>query len=133
MAVNPDEVGKAFIQHYYQMFDTNPPALAALYQEPSSFSIEGKRVQGPAAIVQALQEFLFQDGKPKFQSLKHNPTIMDIQPALNNGIVIFVSGTMVIDGNEGAPLMFSQCFQLMPLPQGGGYYCLNDIFRLNLA
>jgi len=29
--------------------------------------------------------------------------------------------------------MFSQAFQLMPLPQGGGFYILNDVFRLNLA
>ena len=29
-------------------------------------------------------------------------------------------------------MMFTQCFQLMPLPTGS-YFVLNDIFRLNLA
>ena len=29
------------------------------------------------------------------------------------------------------PLKFSQTFVLMPLPGGGGYWVLNDIFRLN--
>lgn len=29
------------------------------------------------------------------------------------------------------PLKFSQTFNLMPLPGGGGYWVLNDVFRLN--
>ena len=30
-----EQVGKAFIQHYYQAFDTNRAALADLYQNES--------------------------------------------------------------------------------------------------
>lgn len=35
-----------------------------------------------------------------------------------------------LESNE-QPLKFSQTFVLMPLPGGGGYWVLNDVFRLN--
>ena len=28
---NPDEIGKAFVQHYYNVFDTNRGQIATLY------------------------------------------------------------------------------------------------------
>lgn len=53
---------------------------------------------------------------------------LDSQPSGNGGILIFITGNMVID-EEAAPMRFSQTFQLMP--GSGSYYVFNDIFRLN--
>ena len=49
---------------------------------------------------------------------------------MNNGIIVFVSGSLRID--DGNPLMFTEVFHLQ---QGGqqGYLVLNDVFRLNLG
>ncbi len=55
----------------------------------------------------------------------------DAQPTFNNGILAFVNGDLIIDGNVEQPMKFSQVFHLC---QGGqaGYYCHNDLFRLNI-
>ena len=51
-----DEVAKAFVQHYYQTWNTNPDALAGLYQPTSTLTFNGNAsVTGPAAIVEALK------------------------------------------------------------------------------
>lgn len=33
-----EQVGKAFVQHYYQTFDTNRAGLSSLYQSESMYS-----------------------------------------------------------------------------------------------
>lgn len=44
--------------------------------------------------------------------------------------MVFVCGNLKVDGSDN-PMKFSQAFSLVPLIGGGGYYCYNDIFRLN--
>jgi hypothetical protein len=63
-------------------------------------------------------------------SIQHKLVTFDAQPSFNNGILAFVSGDLIIDGNVTQPMKFAQTFQLIP---GGnsGYYCHNDLFRLN--
>ena len=59
MALNPnfDQIGKAFIQQYYAMFD-NPATrgqLGALYNAEQSFlSFEGQQMQGTAKIMEKI-------------------------------------------------------------------------------
>jgi hypothetical protein len=57
---------------------------------------------------------------------------LDAQPSpapQGSGILVFVSGQLSCDGAN--PLRFSQAFNLQPIPnQAGGYYVLNDLFRL---
>lgn len=63
-------------------------------------------------------------------TIQHRIVTFDAQPSHNNGILAMVSGDLVIDGNTEQPMKFAQTFHLC---QGGaaGYYCHNDLFRLN--
>lgn len=64
-------------------------------------------------------------GLPKMQ---YQILTLDAQPTFNNGILCFVSGNLAIEG--GQPLKYAQTFHLCVGGQAG-YYCHNDIFRLN--
>mmetsp|Transcript_18237 Transcript_18237/g.29968 ORF Transcript_18237/g.29968 Transcript_18237/m.29968 type:complete len:94 (-) Transcript_18237:324-605(-) len=89
-------------------------------------TFEGQQFQGAQAILQKLT------GLP-FAKVQHQVITIDSQPspAQNSptGVLVFVSGTLLVEGSE-QPLKFSQVFNLMPLPTGG-YFCFNDMFRLN--
>lgn len=123
--MDPDAVAKAFVDHYYQTFDTNRAGLGNLYQDSSMLTFEGEKFQGPAAIVGKIT------GLP-FQQCKHNVSTTDCQPSgPAGGMLVFVSGSLQLAGEQYA-LKFSQMFHLMPTPQGS-FYVQNDIFRLNYA
>ena len=100
-----EEVGKQFVEHYYNTFDTNRANLGALYTEQSMLSYEGEQLMGVAGIMGKL------GGMP---SIKHNLLTFDAQPTFNNGILCFVSGDLIIDGNAEQPMKFAQSFQLIP-------------------
>ena len=72
--MNPDEVSKAFVEHYYSTFDLNRAALANLYQEGSMLTFEGQKIQGSQNIVAKLTTL-------PFQQCKHNITTVDCQPS----------------------------------------------------
>lgn len=115
-------VAQQFVQHYFKVFDTDRNNLAALYTEQSMLTYEGEQFLGTQAILGKLNQL---------PSVRHQILTFDAQPSMNNGIVAFVCGQLIIDNSEH-PMNFSQTFQLVP---GGasGYYCHNDMFRLNLA
>jgi hypothetical protein len=121
MANDPNAVAKAFTDHYYSTFDNNRPALASLYQEQSMLTFEGQQFQGQQSIMDKLS------GLP-FQSVQHRVVSLDGQPSVGGGLVVFVTGQLITDG-ESKPLNFSQVFCLMNV--GGNYVVTNDMFRLN--
>eukprot|EP00887_Chlorella_sp_A99_P004916 scaffold4.g4916.t1 len=121
MAVDPDSVAKAFTDHYYSQFDTNRAALAGLYQDQSMLTFEGQKFLGTAAIMGKL-------GGLPFQACKHHIASLDAQPSVSGGILVFVTGQLLPDG-ETNPLKFSQTFHLVPV--GGSFIVSNDLFRLN--
>ena len=55
--MNPqfNEIGTAFVQHYYQLFQTDRSQLLSLYQEDSLMSFEGAQAQGLQAIKERLE------------------------------------------------------------------------------
>ncbi|KAJ0960161.1 hypothetical protein J5N97_020532 [Dioscorea zingiberensis] len=117
-------VAKQFVEYYYNTFDTNRAGLASLYQDASMLTFEGTKTQGAAPIAAKLA------GLP-FQQCHHSISTIDCQPSgPSGGILVFVSGTLQLAGEQHA-LKFSQMFHLMP--NQGGFYVLNDIFRLNYA
>ena len=123
--MNPqfDSIGRQFVQHYYNTFDANRSTLGPLYSEQSLLTFEGEQFQGAQSIVSKLV------GLP-FQKIKHELVRADCQPnPQNNGVVVFVVGKLFVDDNQ-AQLMFAQVFHLAPNP-AGGFFCLNDMFRLN--
>jgi len=123
--MNPqfDSIGRQFIQHYYNTFDANRSTLGPLYAEQSLLTFEGEQFQGSQSIVNKLVSL-------PFQKIKHELVRADCQPnPQNNGVIVFVVGKLFVDDSQ-APLMFAQVFHLAPNPSGG-FFCLNDMFRLN--
>mmetsp|Transcript_1839 Transcript_1839/g.4788 ORF Transcript_1839/g.4788 Transcript_1839/m.4788 type:complete len:126 (+) Transcript_1839:95-472(+) len=118
---NPEEVAKAFTNHYYQTFDSNPDNLAGLFNERSMMTFEGtQRLGGPAIMAQI----------KTFGKVTHTAKTIDIQPSTDsNSICIFVTGSIVI-GDGGNPVHYSEFFHLVASAPGQ-YYVHNDIFRLN--
>ncbi|KAK8664854.1 hypothetical protein V6N13_084627 [Hibiscus sabdariffa] len=118
-----DSVGKAFVDHYYHLFDTDRPALSSLYQPTSMLTFEGQKIQGVDDITSKLNQL-------PFDRCRHVISTIDSQPAsVTGGIVVFVSGSIQLPG-ENHPLQFSQMFHLSPTLQGN-LFVLNDMFRLN--
>lgn len=108
--MDPDAVAKAFVEHYYSTFDANRSGLANLYQDSSMLTFEGQKIQGSQNIVAKLTSL-------PFSQCKHNITTVDCQPSgPAAGMLVFVSGTLQLAGEQHA-LKFSQVFlQTPPLP-----------------
>ncbi|CAN6211210.1 unnamed protein product [Urochloa humidicola] len=119
--MDPDGMAKAFVDHYYTMFDTNRAALAGLFQEGSMLTFEGEKFMGTATIIAKLTSL-------QFSSCKHQVTTIDCQPSgPAGGMLVFVSGTMHFEVEPH--LKFFQVFHLMPVgPENS--YVLNN-FRVN--
>ncbi|OMO64890.1 Nuclear transport factor 2 [Corchorus olitorius] len=103
-----DMVGKAFVDHYYHLFDNDRPSLSSLYQPSSMLTFEGQKIQGVDEIAAKLNQL-------PIDQCRHVISTIDSQPSsITGGIVVFVSGSLQLPGEEHL-LRFSQ----------------NDIFRLN--
>ena len=80
---------QAFAEHYYSTFDTNRTALVGLYQENSILTFEGSKVQGSQAIAAKLTSL-------PFQQCQHKVSSLDVQPSISGGIVVFVTGQLLV-------------------------------------
>lgn len=120
---DPSEIAKAFVGHYYNTYQTNPDALAGLYQAHSTLTFDQKgTVTGPQAIVEALKS-------PGQMAFDQSTMTIDTQMSVNqNALVILVTGKLRLAGQDNV-LQFSQLFQLVATGPGA-YYLNNDIFRL---
>eukprot|EP00934_Nitzschia_sp_Nitz4_P003325 Nitzschia sp. Nitz4//scaffold1_size375055//58598//59049//NITZ4_000223-RA/size375055-augustus-gene-0.707-mRNA-1//-1//CDS//3329540886//3315//frame0 len=118
--MSADEVAKAFVQHFYQQFDSNPDNLAGLYSPTSMLTFEGEQIQGTQNILTKLKGV---------GQVSHAVKSLDVQPSKDpSAIVIFVTGSVKIGGDN--PLHFCEFFQLVGTAPGQ-YYVHNDVFRLN--
>ncbi|KAK1260137.1 Nuclear transport factor 2 [Acorus gramineus] len=116
-------VAKAFVDHYYHLFDNNRTSLSSLYGTTSMLTFEGQKIHGAEEIARKLIEL-------PFNHCKHFVSTVDGQPSsVLGGILVFVSGSLQLPGEEHL-LKFSQMFQLIPTSQDS-FYVQNDIFRLN--
>eukprot|EP00440_Ansanella_granifera_P068347 gb/GFBE01074149.1/.p1 GENE.gb/GFBE01074149.1/~~gb/GFBE01074149.1/.p1 ORF type:complete len:123 (+),score=35.63 gb/GFBE01074149.1/:1-369(+) len=118
------QIGEQFCQHYYQTFDSNRAGLMPLYSDQSMLTFEGEQFQGAQNITQKLASL-------PFTKVQHQIVKCDCQPSMNDGVLIFVTGNLLVDDNQN-PLKFAQVFHLMKGPTGN-YYCHNDMFRLNIG
>ncbi|KAG6791338.1 hypothetical protein POTOM_000455 [Populus tomentosa] len=104
--MDPDQVAKAFVEHYYSTFDANRAGLANLYQDGSMLTFEGQKTQGSQNIVAKLIAL-------PFQQCKHLITTVDCQPSgPAGGMLVFVSGNLQLAGEQHA-LKFSQFDECM--------------------
>jgi len=127
MTLNPnyDQIGKAFTQQYYAMFDdaTQRAGLINLYNaEQSLMTFEGVQLQGAAKIMEKISGLTF-------QKIAHVITAVDCQPSFDGGILINVLGQLKTD--EDPPHGFTHCFMLKPSPEGS-WFIQHDIFRIAL-
>lgn len=94
-------VGKAFVDHYYHLFDNDRPSLSSLYQPTSILSFEGQRLEGIEDICTKLNQL-------PFGQCHHAISTIDAQPSsFPGGIMVFVSGSLQLPGQD-YPLRFSQ-------------------------
>ncbi|PXF47777.1 Nuclear transport factor 2 [Gracilariopsis chorda] len=124
MADQMEQIGTAFVNYYYSIFDSNRENLRPLYKDQSVLTFEGQKCMGADEIMNKLTSL-------GLKQVKHKIITMDVQPTLAvqpNGILVSVSGNLVLD-NEQNPVKFAQCFYL--LPEGSNFWVQNDIFRLN--
>jgi len=86
-------------------------------------TFEGTPIQSVNSIIEKLTSL-------PFQKVQHKVTTRDAQPSSPGlaSLIVSVTGLLVVDDSPN-PLQFSQVFHL--IPEGGSYYVLNDIFRLN--
>mmetsp|Transcript_25334 Transcript_25334/g.55036 ORF Transcript_25334/g.55036 Transcript_25334/m.55036 type:complete len:124 (+) Transcript_25334:78-449(+) len=119
---DPESVGGAFLDYYYNIFQSNRAGLANLYQEASMLTFEGQKFQGAQAILGKLTTL-------PFGACKVIISTKDCQPSVSGGILVFVTGSVQTEGENQAPLKFSQVFHLMQV--GSNFVVTNDMFRLN--
>jgi len=115
------DIAKQFVEHYYASFDANRGGLAHLYRPQSMLTFESASVMGAQAIVEKLAAL-------PFQKVKHQVGTLDSQPSLNDGVVILVTGALLVDEEE-RPMNYTQTFQLLK-DDAGQYFIYNDIFKL---
>ncbi|PGH29645.1 hypothetical protein GX50_07603 [[Emmonsia] crescens] len=129
-------VAEHFVKFYYTAFDSikrtnnkddekevvdeGRDGLRALYRDESMLTFETVCVSGTNAIMEQLM------GMP-FQKVKHVQSTVDAQPTEEGGVVILVTGALMID-EEQKPMNYSQVFHLRR--DGASYYVFNDIFKL---
>lgn len=80
---------QAFLPYYYGLFSTNRAGLGSLYQAASVLTFEGQKFVGPESIGQKLV------GLP-FQNVQVKPSTTDVQRSTSNGILIFVTGQLMV-------------------------------------
>ncbi|KAJ4263834.1 Nuclear transport factor 2 [Fusarium torreyae] len=122
MAGNFEDVAKQFIEFYYNTFDSDRKALAALYRPNSMLTFESASVLGTESITEKLASL-------PFEKVKHQVSTLDAQPSNEQGgIIILITGALLVD-EEQRPMNFSQTFQL-GRDESGQYFVFNDIFKL---
>mmetsp|Transcript_8389 Transcript_8389/g.21586 ORF Transcript_8389/g.21586 Transcript_8389/m.21586 type:complete len:122 (-) Transcript_8389:99-464(-) len=121
--MSAEEVAKAFVQQYYQMFGSNREGMAPLYRDQSSLSFEADGVKrGSQQIMEKLRSL---------PPCAHNVQSVDVQQSVTpNAILVFCTGQIMIE--QGKPLKFTQVFQLVA-EAPNQYYLHNDMFRFNYA
>ncbi|KAF3854407.1 hypothetical protein F7725_022462 [Dissostichus mawsoni] len=114
-----EQIGSSFVQHYYQMFDSDRSQLGSIYIDASCLTWEGQQFQGKRAIVEKLT------GLP-FTKIAHSITAQDHQPTPDCCILSMVVGQLKADDD---PIMgFHQSFILKNI--NDAWVCTNDMFRL---
>ena len=96
-------VGRAFVEHYYHLFDTDRSSLASLYHQSSMLTFEGQKLQGVENICSKINQL-------PFEKCQHHISTIDTQPSsFAGGIAVFVSGSLRLAGEEHL-LRFRQVF-----------------------
>uniref|UniRef100_A0A8C2Q206 NTF2-related export protein n=1 Tax=Cyprinus carpio TaxID=7962 RepID=A0A8C2Q206_CYPCA len=119
-----EQIGSSFVQHYYQLFDTDRTQLGSIYVSIvlSSFLQDSSLLTSPLA-----REMSSRNSLP-FTKIAHSITAQDHQPTPDSCILSMVVGQLKADDD---PIMgFHQSFILKNINEA--WVCTNDMFRLAL-
>uniref|UniRef100_A0A3P9J576 NTF2 domain-containing protein n=1 Tax=Oryzias latipes TaxID=8090 RepID=A0A3P9J576_ORYLA len=143
-----EQIGSSFVQHYYQMFDSDRSLLGSIYIDSSCLTWEGEPYQGKIAIVEKLTSL-------PFTKIAHSITAQDHQPTPDNCILSMVVGQLkvstpkngfpfipiqlktdelllffylLLQADEDQIIGFHQSFILKNI--NDAWVCTNDMFRL---
>ncbi|KAF7660135.1 hypothetical protein LDENG_00287470 [Lucifuga dentata] len=114
-----EQIGSSFVQHYYQLFDSDRAQLGAIYIDASCLTWEGQQFQGKNAIVEKLTSL-------PFTKIAHSITAQDHQPTPDSCIMSMVVGQLKAD--DDSVMGFHQSFILKNI--NDAWVCTNDMFRL---
>ncbi|KAH8064496.1 hypothetical protein JL722_1372 [Aureococcus anophagefferens] len=129
-SMSADEVAKAFIPHYYNLFDTNREGLVSLFRETSSLTFEG---DGPKTGVAQIMEKL--RGCRRRATARRESSSWRVAPRPLSGSSRRASSAAApapAQIEQGKPLKYSEVFQLVASAPGQ-YYLNNVMFRFNYA
>uniref|UniRef100_A0AAQ4R8Z6 Nuclear transport factor 2 n=1 Tax=Gasterosteus aculeatus aculeatus TaxID=481459 RepID=A0AAQ4R8Z6_GASAC len=107
-----EQIGSSFVQHYYQLFDSDRSQLGTIYIDESCLPWEGQQFQGKKG--------------NRWETHLHSITVQDHQPTPDCNILSMVVGQLKVDDD---PVMgFHQSFLLKNI--NSAWVCTNDMFRL---
>lgn len=131
MSSSFEELGKAFVQHYYTQLATNREALQGLYADNSMMTFEGAPFSGKQNIATKIMGLTF-------KTIQHQITCCDCQPVIfpppvpgqpnEEAVFVMVMGKLKTD--EDPPHSFSQTFLLKK--SDTSIYIANEVFRMIL-
>ncbi|CAN8305294.1 unnamed protein product [Cochlearia groenlandica] len=121
--VDPNIIGNAFVQKYYNHLYESPAEVHRFYLEDSVLGRPGS--DGEMVSVKSLKAINEQIMSFDYENSKIQILTADSQPSYKNGVVTLVTGLLTV--KDGERMRFSQSFFLVP--QKGSYFVLNDVFR----
>uniref|UniRef100_A0A1J3FDV2 Putative G3BP-like protein n=1 Tax=Noccaea caerulescens TaxID=107243 RepID=A0A1J3FDV2_NOCCA len=122
-SVDPQILGKLFVQQYYNHLFESPSDVHKFYLEDSVLGRPG--LDGEMVSVKSLKAINDQIMSFDHQYSKIHILSVDSQPSLNSGVVTLVAGVMI--GKDGGSNKFTQTFFLVPHERS--YFVRNDVFR----
>uniref|UniRef100_A0A1J3JX59 Putative G3BP-like protein n=1 Tax=Noccaea caerulescens TaxID=107243 RepID=A0A1J3JX59_NOCCA len=122
-SVDPQILGKLFVQQYYNHLFESPSDVHKFYLEDSVLGRPG--LDGEMVSVKSLKAINDQIMSFDHQYSKIHILSVDSQPSLNSGVVTLVAGVMI--GKDGGSKKFTQTFFLVPHERS--YFVRNDVFR----
>ncbi|XP_057862215.2 nuclear transport factor 2 isoform X2 [Cryptomeria japonica] len=121
-SVNALEIGKAFVDQYYNVFNNHPEMLYMFYKDSSTISRPDPN--GQITCIKSIEAIT--DKLASLHNGKYKAEIMAMhsQESINQYYIITVSGVLVRKNNMKRK--FTQVFILAP--QEKGHFVLNDLF-----
>ncbi|KAL1220283.1 Nuclear transport factor 2 [Cardamine amara subsp. amara] len=121
--VDPNIVGNAFVQKYYNHLYESPAEVHKFYLEDSLIMRPG--LNGESVSFKSLKAINDHLMSVDYKNSKIQILHADSQPSFKNGVATLVIGLVI--GENGGRKKFSQCFFLVP--HKGSYFVLNDALR----
>jgi len=126
MNPNFDQIGKAFVEQYYRVFDNKDTRanVATMYQSTAGLlTFEGTQCMGVDAITEKMKNI-------PLDNMQRVLSTIDCQPMSEGGVIVSVVGQLKNNDANDKVMPFCQTFILQP--SSNNFFITHDIFRLAL-